>query len=66
MLSEMVLYKGKAVPKEHFRVYIFDAHGQKKLVNSWDEFEDNISTGIWFVDKKEIKPGKKTVTRKKG
>ena len=48
MRGESILYQGRLVPKAGFRAFIFGFDNQKKLVNSWIEYEDHISTGLWF------------------
>lgn len=47
-MNEHVLYLGRMVPEKAFRVYIYSVNGEKKLVNSWAEFESEISSGKWF------------------
>ncbi len=42
-------YLGRIVSKENFRVFIFDAKGTRKLVNSWEAFENHMQTGLWFT-----------------
>ncbi len=52
-------YLGRIVSKENFRVFIYSSDGAKKLVNSWDEYQSYIETGLWFAtpeDVNEIKP----------
>lgn len=51
MEGETVVYQGRIVPKSGFRVFIYDIDGNEKLVNTWDEYQDNISTGIWYAHK---------------
>ena len=46
------IYKSRMVSKEHFRVFIYAPDGSKKLVESWEEFERHMATGIWFDSKK--------------
>lgn len=41
-------YLGQIVSRDHFRVFIYDTLGNKQLVESYDEFESKIATGIWF------------------
>ncbi len=41
-------YLGKIVSKKNFRVFIYSVDGQEKLAESWDEFEKNMATGLWF------------------
>jgi hypothetical protein len=53
------IYLGKIVDKKHFRVFVYSADGQKRLVESWKEFESLMETGLWFAseyeEKKEVK-----------
>jgi len=42
------LYLGQLVSKEHFRVFIYAPDGAQKLVESWEEFEKHMASGIWF------------------
>ena len=46
-------YLGRHVSKEHFRAFIYAPDGQKKLVESWKEFESHMQTGIWFATKED-------------
>lgn len=43
------IYLGRIVDKKYFRAFIYGANGQKRLVESWDEFEANMQSGIWFA-----------------
>jgi hypothetical protein len=45
------LYKGKLVRKAGFRTFIYAPDGSQKLVNSWEEFEAHMQTGLWFAEK---------------
>lgn len=49
-----VMYDGRLVPKAHFRVFIYNSKGEEKLVNSWDEYEKEISSGLWFAKKEDV------------
>lgn len=42
-------YLGRIVSKENFRVFIYSSNGTTKLVNSWDEYERHMETGLWFA-----------------
>jgi hypothetical protein len=42
-------YLGRIVSKEHFRVFVYSPDGNKKLVESWEEFEGHMQTGVWFA-----------------
>jgi hypothetical protein len=48
MQGTQVEYNGRLIAKEGFRAFIYGAQGTKKLVNSWDEFEAHMASGIWF------------------
>lgn len=43
------VYLGRAVDKENFRAFVYGAKGEKKLVESWDEFEASMQSGLWFA-----------------
>lgn len=62
-MSEHVLYQGRMIPKEGFRSYVYGVNGGKKLLNSWTEFENHISTGIWFDT---LEKSQEKVLKKKG
>lgn len=49
------IYLGRIVEKKNFRAFIYDANGQRRLVESWDEFEANMQSGIWFASKEDAK-----------
>jgi hypothetical protein len=53
-VPEYVRYLGRDVPKEGFRVFVYGPDDTQKLVNSWDEFQDVISSGIWFATKELV------------
>jgi hypothetical protein len=46
--SEYFSYLGRAVKKEHFRAFVYNAVGEKALANSYDEYIAMTSTGQWF------------------
>lgn len=58
MVGEHVLYDGRIIPKAGFRAYIYSYDAVEKLVNSWQEYESNIATGVWFSHKDKV-PAKK-------
>ncbi len=45
MQDEFVVYQGRQVPKEGFRVYVFGHEGTTKLVNSYEEYEASLESG---------------------
>ena len=53
MNAEYVLYNGRMVSKEGFRVFVYGQEGAQKVVNSWDEYETAMATGLWFPTKDE-------------
>lgn len=53
MKGTPAIYKGRIVSKEHFRTFIYNTEGKKKLVQSWDAYEAAMQTGIWFATLKD-------------
>jgi hypothetical protein len=51
--QECVLFDGRMVPIEGFRAFIYTPDGQSKVANSWDEYQEHISSGVWFGSKEE-------------
>lgn len=51
MKGAPAIYLGRIVDKKNFRVFIYGVNGEKKLVESWDEFEAAMQSGIWFSSK---------------
>lgn len=49
MKGSPAIYLGRLIPKENFRAFIYAPNGNKRLVESWDEFEANMQTGLWFA-----------------
>ncbi len=48
------IYLGRIVSKKNFRTFIFAPGGHQKLVESWDEFEASMQSGLWFATREEI------------
>ena len=63
-MEDTVIYKGKHVPREHFRVFVYNKDNEKKLANSYDEYLELTSTGMWFDEKADITISK-AVTKKR-
>lgn len=53
VVDSQVLYMGRWVPREHFRAFVYNSTGQK-IAESYQEFSDLISSGIWFAEKKDV------------
>jgi len=49
-----VMYNGREMSKQGFRVFVYAKNGRQKLVNSWDEFKSHIEHGEWFSSIEEI------------
>jgi len=54
MQNEHVLYNGRMVSTEGFRVYVYGNDNTSKIVNSWIEFQEHIASGLWFPTKEAI------------
>jgi hypothetical protein len=59
------IYLGRIVEKEHFRVFIYGANGEKKLVESWDQFEASMQSGIWFATSEDAEKSKLPIDKPK-
>lgn len=49
-----VTYQGKQVPREHFRVFVYNEKNEPKLANSYDEYLELTGSGLWFDEKAAI------------
>ncbi len=49
------IYLGQIVDKKHFRTFIYAVGGAKKLVESWDEYEAHMESGLWFSTQEDEK-----------
>lgn len=47
------IYLGRPISKKNFRVFIYSPDGQEMLVNSWNEYEKHMASGLWFATKQE-------------
>ena len=54
-------YLGRLVSKINFRAFIYASDGSQKLVNSWDEFEKHMETGLWFACMEDIIKKEETI-----
>jgi len=50
-LLDHALFQGKMVPKANFRTFVYSKKGDKRLANSWDEYQELVSSGIWSLEK---------------
>lgn len=55
MEGKPALYKGRIVSKENFRAWVYMPNGNRRLVESWDEFEATMQTGVWFATLEDAK-----------
>lgn len=53
IVDSQVLYLGRWVSREHFRAFVYNSCEQK-IANSYKEFSDLISSGVWFAEKKDV------------
>lgn len=51
-----VLYEGRWINKIHFRVFVYNEQGEKKLASSYEQYASLIESGEWFSSKEDIKP----------
>ncbi len=55
MKGVTAIYNGRVIDKKYFRAFIHACDGQKRLVESWEEYEANVQTGCWFATEKDAK-----------
>lgn len=48
-LDGQVLYLGRWVPRDSFRAFVYNS-SDKKLCNSYDEYQSLVSSGSWFAE----------------
>lgn len=49
-VSGQVLYNDRWIDKKHFRAFVYNGKDEK-LANSYQEFSDLISSGVWFISR---------------
>jgi len=49
------IYLGRIVSKDNFRAFIYAPNGGQRLVESWEEFEANMQSGLWFATPEDAK-----------
>ncbi len=52
------IYLGRIVEKKNFRTFIFSSSGEQRLVESWEEFEANMESGVWFATVEDAEASK--------
>ena len=53
MKGTPAIYLGRIVEKENFRAFVYAPDGSTRLVDSWDEFEACMQSGLWFATQKD-------------
>lgn len=66
MTGPTVIYDNRVIPKAGFRAFIYGANGETKLVNSWEEFEAYVQTGVWFPNMEALNAATDKKPKKKG
>lgn len=54
MEGEFVVYEGRKVPKDNFRAFVYGTDNKRKLVESYEQFEEAMASGIWFATNDEV------------
>lgn len=54
MELETVMYLGREVPKEGFRVFVYGRNDTQQLIESWEYYEQAMASGIWFDSKASV------------
>ena len=55
MKGTPAIYLGRIVEKKNFRAFIYAPNGDQRLVESWEEFEANMQSGLWFATSQDVK-----------
>lgn len=55
------IYLGRIVEKKNFRAFIYGPNGEQRLAESWEEFEANMQSGVWFATKEDAEASKAPV-----
>lgn len=66
MKQKTVLYKGRHIPEQSFRVHVYDKAGNKKQVDNYTDFSIALASGDWFIDKPNVSRETLPKRRKKG
>tara|TARA_R110000868_G_C10972576_1_gene770474 strand:+ start:10974 stop:11318 length:345 start_codon:yes stop_codon:yes gene_type:complete len=59
------VYLGRIVSKENFRTFVYCPAGTQRLVESWDEYEQAMSSGNWFATLEDSKASEAVVEKPK-
>lgn len=57
--DDQVFYNGRWTPKSLFRTFVYNSTGQK-LASTYNEYENMISSGLWFDTPELAKQASKT------
>ena len=52
------IYLGRIVEKKNFRAFIYGSNGESRLAESWEEFEANMESGVWFATREDAEASK--------
>jgi hypothetical protein len=58
-LKDQVQYLGRWFDKKHFRTFVYDESGKQTLAENYKQYQDLISSGIWFDVKPDASPPKR-------
>lgn len=47
-------YLGRWVDKAYFRAFVYNVNDETKLAENYDQFENLISSGLWFACKEDV------------
>lgn len=64
-LVNHVNYLGNMVPLKGFRTFVYNINGEKYLAESWEQYEEMISSGEYFSTIDKIPFKDKTKSKKK-
>lgn len=64
MKGTPAIYLGRIVDKKHFRAFIHAPDGAKRLAESWEEYEANMQSGLWFATPEDAKASLEVVKPK--
>ena len=52
-IPDQFYYNGRYVNTEHFRTFVYNKDGEK-LAENYQQYQDLISSGLWFSSKEAI------------